>query len=321
MKLPPKWIYLIEGLIHMYRLSSINTTPTENLRAEVEQRTSYTLDRCELNIFETHKRVEKIRLTFEGLAITSMLKGKKVLHSTGDGKPLNYLPGESFIVPMDAEMVIDFPEANYSNPTQCTALVIENDYLQRHLQYINEMYPKEGREWNLDLQRLWLQNDEAIASLSNRLIRIFSGKDPLKDILVDIKLKELILSIVRLQNFNQLQSGGPAETVNERFRAVIEYIRRNITSTIDTKDLSRMACMSKSVFYRTFNNEFGVPPTQMILTEKIRYAKALMATEKVKVKEICFALGFSDPNYFSRVFRKMEGISPLEYIQKVQGEN
>lgn len=314
------WLNLIV-YEYMYRLSSINTTPTDNLRAEVEQRTSYTLDRCELNVFETHKKVEKIKLTFDGLAITSMLRGKKVLHSTDDGKPLNYLPGESFIVPKDAEMIIDFPEANYTNPTQCTALVIESDYLKRHLQYINEMYPRDGVEWNLDLQRLWLQNDESIAFLSNRLIRIFSGKDPLKDILVDIKLKELLLSIVRLQNYNELQNFGSLNPVNERFRAVIEYIRRNITSTIDTKDLSRMACMSKSVFYRTFSNEFGIAPTQMILSEKVKYAKTLMVTEKVKVKEICFALGFSDPNYFSRVFKKIEGITPLEYIQKIQDEN
>jgi AraC-like DNA-binding protein len=247
-----------------------------------------------------------------------MLRGKKVLHDSATNTPLNYLPGESFILKADAEMVIDFPEANHANPTQCTALVIDNDYLKKQLTYINENFPKERElsdEWDMNIDQLWLQNDEKIAILGNRLIKIFSGNDPLKDILVDIKLKELMVSIMRLQNFNQLSDTQQNNHVNERFRAVIEYIRRNITSTFNTSELSKMACMSKSVFYRAFTNEFGLPPNQLILNEKIRFAKAMMQNEQVKIKEVCFAAGFSDPNYFSRIFKKIEGVSPLEYLQ------
>ena len=306
----------------MYQLTSIHTTSVDKLRTEVEQRTTYALNRCELNIFETHKKVENIRLTFEGFTITSMLKGKKILHSGKEKARLDYLPGESFILPSNSEMIIDFPEANYTNPTQCTALVIENGYLQKQLEYINDTFPRDkesGGSWNLSLDQLWLQNDETIASLGNRLIRIFSGNDPLKDILVDIKLKELVLSIMRLQNYGLLSNPSAATgRTNERFKAVIEYIRRNITSVIDAKELSKMACMSKSVFYRTFTNEFGVPPGKMILGEKIKHAKTLMVADNMKIKEICFALGFSDPNYFSRAFKKAEGVTPGEYLVKVK---
>ncbi len=296
----------------------VNTTPIDRLKTEVENRTTYAINNCALSIFETHKKAENVRLTFDGFTITSMLRGKKVLHDSATNTPLNYLPGESFILKADAEMVIDFPEANHANPTQCTALVIDNDYLKKQLTYINENFPKERElsdEWDMNIDQLWLQNDEKIAILGNRLIKIFSGNDPLKDILVDIKLKELMVSIMRLQNFNQLSDTQQNNHVNERFRAVIEYIRRNITSTFNTSELSKMACMSKSVFYRAFTNEFGLPPNQLILNEKIRFAKAMMQNEQVKIKEVCFAAGFSDPNYFSRIFKKIEGVSPLEYLQ------
>jgi AraC-like DNA-binding protein len=306
----------------MFQLSPLNTTSIDKLKEEVEQRTTYALKKCELNIFETHKKVENIRLTFEGFTITSMLKGKKVLHSYGAQNTINYLPGESFILPSNSEMIIDFPDADYSNPTQCTALVIENAYLQKQLEYINDVFPRDeesGGIWNLNKDQLWLQNDETIANIGNRLIRIFSGNDPLKDILVDIKLKELVLSLMRLQNYGLISSGlNNNGKTNERFKAVIEYIRRNITSSIDTKELGKMACMSKSVFYRTFINEFGMPPGRMILNEKIRYAKTLMVSGNLKIKEICFALGFSDPNYFSRAFKKMEGVTPGEYLSKIK---
>jgi AraC-like DNA-binding protein len=307
----------------MFHISEIGSSDPKKLVAEVKQKTTYALNKCELSVFETHKQAENIRLTFHGLAITSMIKGKKVLRSETSGTAREYLPGETFILPSQSEMIIDFPEADYSNPTQCTALVIENAYLQKQIEYINDNFPRDkelGNEWNLNYDHLWLQNDETIASLSNRLIRIFSGNDPLKDILVDIKLKELVLSIMRLQNYDLLheEPGKNSFKVNERFNAVIEFIRSNITSTIDTKDLSKMACMSKSVFYRAFTNEFGVPPNKMILGEKIKYAKSLMASENVKIKEICFALGFSDPNYFSRVFKQQVGITPGEYLHNMK---
>lgn len=308
----------------MHQLSQVNTTAIDKLKTEVEQKTTYTLNQCELNIFETHKKAENIKLTFEGFTITSMLKGKKLLHANDGGNTLNYMPGESFILPAQKEMIIDFPEANYNNPTQCTALVIDNGYLQKQLEYINDTYRRDnetGEDWHLNIDQLWLQNDESIAQLGSRLIRIFSGNDPLKDILVDLRLKELVLSIMRLQNYNRLSDhkhlAGKSK-VNERFSAVIEYIRRNITAPIHAKELSRMACMSKSVFYRTFTNEFGVPPSKMILAEKIKHAKVLMSSENIKIKEICFALGFSDPNYFSRVFKKLEGITPGEYLNRLQ---
>lgn len=303
---------------------NISTTRLEKLTTDVEQKTSFTLDRCELNIFETHRRVENVRLTFDGFTVTSMLKGKKVLHETSTGHVKNYLPGESYIMRPDNEMVIDFPEAHYHNPTQCTALVIDTDYLNKQLDYINETSPRFGETngtWNIDFNTLWLRNDEQVANLTGRLIRIFTGSDPMKDILVDLKLKELVLSIMRHQNLQSISQNSETEPANERFRAVVEYIRRNITSNFQSGELSKMACMSKSVFYRTFTNEFGMPPSKMVLIEKIKRAKTMMATENMKIKEVCFALGFSDPNYFSRAFKKLEGISPLQYLESIRGKD
>lgn len=302
----------------------IQPTAYERLSTDIEQKTSYTLDKCALNVFETHRQAENVRLTFEGFTITSMLRGKKILHGSGRDQYRQYLPGESYILRPDSEMIIDFPEAHAGNPTQCTALVIEHSYLKKQLEYINDLFPREhenGYDWELDLDKLWLQNDEQIATLSNRLMRIFSGNDPLKDILVDLKLKELVLSIMRRQNYEALSERQTEHAVSDRFRAVVEYIRRNITATIHPAELSRMACMSKSVFYRTFMNEFGVPPTRMVLMEKIRHAKVMMVNENLQIKEVCYALGFSDPNYFSRAFKKIEGVSPVEYLRQIRDKD
>jgi AraC-like DNA-binding protein len=307
----------------MYQLDKFKTTHISKLKNEIEQKTTFTLNNCELNIFETHKKAENVKLSFDGFTITSMLRGKKIIH-VNDTNGFEYVPGETLMLPSSSEMVIDFPEANYSNPSQCTALVIDNNYLQKQLEYINDLYPRDaefGNYWNINPSQLFLQNDEKMALISNRLIKIFSGNDPLKDVLVDIRLKELVLSIMRLQNFNHIDNPLiKVNKVNERFKAVVDYIKTNIKSDINALDLSKLAYMSKSVFYRAFTNEFGIPPNKMILIEKIKYAKKLIASTNYNLSEICYEAGFSDPNYFSRVFKKIEGTTPSLYKSKINLE-
>lgn len=302
----------------MYTLQPYRLTDIDKLTTEVEHRTTFTLNRCELNIFETHRQAEKVKLQFGGFTITSMLMGKKVIHDKDHA--FAYLPGQTLMVHEREDMVIDFPDAQHQSPTQCTALVVETEYLKKQLDYINEQFPRDdetGGEWHLNPQLLFLQNDESITQLGNRLIRIFSGNDPLKDILIDIKLKELVLSILRLQNLKlatHVESGK--QYVNDRFAAVIEYIRRNATGQMPIQDLCKMAYMSKSSFYRAFTNEFGISPHQMIMIEKINVAKTMLAMPEHTIKDVCFATGFSDPNYFSRAFKKQEGITPGEFRQR-----
>ena len=39
----------------------------------------------------------------------------------------------------------------------------------------------------------------------------------------------------------------------------------------------------------------------------------LLAEKNLSIKEIAFEIGYNDPNYFSRLFKKLEGVSPTEY--------
>jgi len=74
--------------------------------------------------------------------------------------------------------------------------------------------------------------------------------------------------------------------------------------------------MSKSSFYRAFTNEFGISPNQLIIRERLRMSKAMMLLEGTNVKDVCYAVGFADPNYFIRLFKKHEGITPGQFIKQ-----
>jgi len=292
----------------------MSLTPEEKVTTAVEHRRAFTLDRCELNVYETRKVTTGVHLTFNGFTITSMLRGKKVLHDVGGSDSLDYVPGQTMLVPTNGSMSIDFPDATPWRPTQCTALVIEQAHLEKQLAYLNEQRPMpDGQAWTVDPSRPFLQNDEDLARLSDRMVRVLSGTDPLKDILGDLLLKEIVLALIRLQNRADVFHNGADAPWNLRFKAVVEHIRRNLTEPISVQRLCDLAGMSRSAFYRAFTDQFGMGPNQLILHERINYAKRLLGQRDVPIKEVCYASGFSDPNYFTRLFKKVEGVTPGEF--------
>src|SRR5476651_2102317 len=100
---------------HNFKPELLPLKPEKDLRTLVENRSVYTLQHCELNVFETWKQSANVKLVFNDMVLTTMLRGKKIMHLFGS-EQFDYLPGESVIVPDHEEMVIDFPDADYQNP-------------------------------------------------------------------------------------------------------------------------------------------------------------------------------------------------------------
>jgi AraC-like DNA-binding protein len=283
----------------LHLLDNVSLTKRDNLQTLVENRSVYDLDRCELNVFETYSKSLQVPLTFNDFVITSMLKGKKVMHLM-DKTGFDYLPGQSVIVPPGITMRIDFPEAADDNPTQCVALAIDHDQIKKTINYLNEFYPKNSGldQWGLDYGQIHFNNNEEICNLINKIIRISTEMSKSKDILVDLSIKELLVRV--MQNQNHLNLASDKKLVNNKpLNFVTDYIKANLNQKISIKSLSDKACMSKATFYRLFKRELGMSPNDFILSEKI--------------VAVSFELGFSDANYFIRSFKKAVGITPGNY--------
>lgn len=288
-------------------------THEKSLKTLVENRTIFSLDHCELNIFETYQKSELVPLKFNDLVVSSMLRGKKVMHLFEDPS-FDYLPGETVIVPGNAEMKIDFPEATKTNPTQCIALAIDHTIIQSTLDFLNEKYPKEGRNnlWKLDHENYFFYNNVELAGTINKLIKECMGDSLTKDAIADLTLQELIIRIIQTQTTKRYEEDQYIN-ISSPIAPVIECIKSNIHQTINLKDLSDKACMSPTSFYRYFKRELGMSPIEFILNEKIKYAKKLLSNPKININEVSYATGFEDCNYFIRLFKKYEGVTPKQY--------
>jgi AraC-like DNA-binding protein len=77
--------------------------------------------------------------------------------------------------------------------------------------------------------------------------------------------------------------------------------------------LCRKAYLSRNLFFKWFKNQFGITPLQYINRERLKLAKQLLANTSYSVSQVGVQCGFKDTNYFVRLFKSAEGITPGTY--------
>lgn len=102
------------------------------------------------------------------------------------------------------------------------------------------------------------------------------------------------------------------------FDKVLKYIKDNIESRIEISELARISGFSEAHFCTIFKEAYNISPGQYINNLKLQKAKEYMTHSDLNISQIAYALGFQSVHYFSRFFKKKEGISPQEYIQKIK---
>lgn len=304
-------------------LNKIDLTHPKYLQTLVENRRVFNLKNCELNVFESYQETYRVPLTFNDFVITSMVRGKKVMHLF-EKPAFDYLPGETVIVPANETMVIDFPEAQTENPTQCIALAVDARYINDTILYLNDYYnsdPDQKRNWELQFNQYHFDNDTEVTDLINKLIRVCSSPDLTKNIYADLNLKELLIRLVQSQHLLQINTEANAASNHTRMHYVLNYIHEHISEKIEVDTLCRRAYMSRNDFFKWFKEQFGITPLEFVNRKRIKLAKQLMTDNKNSITDVSVQCGFSDTNYFVRLFKKMEGITPGSYKTCIQNRN
>jgi AraC family L-rhamnose operon transcriptional activator RhaR/AraC family L-rhamnose operon regulatory protein RhaS len=105
-----------------------------------------------------------------------------------------------------------------------------------------------------------------------------------------------------------------------RFRGLskaITFIEKNYTKPIYNEDLANMASLSTRQFLRIFKECYKYSPVNYIIQLRLKHACNLLKTKDLSLKDIAYDCGFSDANYFSRLFSSHIGKSPSEYRKEI----
>jgi AraC-like DNA-binding protein len=277
----------------------------------VENQTVFNLNNCEFSIYETHKAAFNVKLHFETMAFTAMLRGKKHMKLENKTGYFDYFPGESVLVAPGETMVIDFPEAD-ETPSQCISLSLNPEFIEESLNHLNYHSPKtdETSQWNVELDEYFLFNNPSLASATHNIMRIAMDDNSQKDIMADFAMKELLIRLMQTQARNMVEKNRFKH--KSRIGFVADYIRKNLHEKLSVDSIAKLAYVSKSNFFKMFKDELGTSPNEFILQERISRAKELLAGNN-SIKETAYQTGFSDTNYFTRVFKQWVGVTPKNY--------
>lgn len=93
----------------------------------------------------------------------------------------------------------------------------------------------------------------------------------------------------------------------------IEYIRKNIDSDLSLEAISKAIDVNPYVLSRQFKKETKQNITEYINIQRINEAVYIMENKNISITDIAYMVGFNDINYFSKVFKKLKGMTPSEY--------
>ena len=108
--------------------------------------------------------------------------------------------------------------------------------------------------------------------------------------------------------------GGEALTVYARQGAA--FLQQNYSRSIGVEEAARQAGVSRSCLYRAFQAEFGCSPSAYLIRYRIQRATQLLRHSTLPISAVAASVGFEDPLYFSRAFRRAVGQSHTEYRQQ-----
>ena len=297
-----------------FHLNKPNLTQENKLNTLVENQTKFSLNNCEFSIYETHQSAYNVKLHFEHLAFTGMLRGKKWMKLQNKSNYFEYLPGESVLVAPGETMVIDFPDAD-KDASQCISLTLNPEFVQESLDLLNFNAKKvdDSSQWNISLEEFYLLNSKPLASATNNIMRIAMDDNSYKDVIADFALKELLIRLMQTQARNLVEKNTLKN--KSRIGFVADYIKKNLHQKLSIDVIAKMAYVSKSNFFKMFKEELGISPNEFIIQERIKRAKEMLMHNN-SVNEVAFSTGFSDTNYFIRVFKQMEGVTPKIFQNK-----
>lgn len=108
----------------------------------------------------------------------------------------------------------------------------------------------------------------------------------------------------------------PPRYEEDEIDKVIKYMQDNVSKILTLQDLASYTHRSASHFSALFKHKTGYPPLEYFNHIKIQRACQLLEFSNMQIKELTYTLGFNDPFYFSRLFSKVMGLSPIDYRKK-----
>lgn len=131
-------------------------------------------------------------------------------------------------------------------------------------------------------------------------------------------LEVLLVRLMRRTDFS-LTPAPPRKRASKECATVRRYIDGHFKENITLDLLSQLTHVNKYYMVHSFSKEYGVSPINYLISRRIEESRCLLSDTDHSLSQISHMLGFSSPSYFSQSFRRLDGLTPMEYRKLKKG--
>lgn len=153
----------------------------------------------------------------------------------------------------------------------------------------------------IDFEKVHILTDTMIAEYHNR-------EDGFRTLLKS-DFMNLVVILSRAYSFCNNPEKGDIINIAKS----ISYMEHHYTEDITIEELAKISHYSKRHFMRIFHETYHTTPLNYIVSLRIQHACSLLKESRLSISNIALQCGFSDSNYFSRIFKKKTGLTPKQY--------
>ena len=171
-------------------------------------------------------------------------------------------------------------------------------------QYLHDFQQKTASFFEQILQLIWDEKPNAAREIENIILKLIQ--------LIQLRVNENL----------------PEDTldkISSRRHTLIEdavgFIKENLYRKLNVTEVAGHCCVSACHLTHVFKDVMGFPPIQYIQQQRMEQAKRLLGDESLCVFEVAHQMGYNDPYYFSRQFKKIIGFSPQIYRNHIRKTN
>lgn len=122
-------------------------------------------------------------------------------------------------------------------------------------------------------------------------------------------LKEFMKRIIEEMSGEENEGKKYSKPISESLKLIEERYNENLS----LDDISNAISVSKNYFCYLFKREVGMSLWNYLTMVRLKYARKLLEETNLKAYEIAFQVGYDNPSYFSKMFKRQEGMTPNEY--------
>jgi AraC family transcriptional regulator len=211
-------------------------------------------------------------------------------------------PGSIVLSSRGTEHSVSFPK-----PIERVVLNLEPSVFQHAI-------PENDRGRDVELREQWAVPDPQVEYIIRALEAELEAGVPGGRLFGDCLLCALAVRLSCSYSVSPPRGPKPRSGLpRARLNRVIEYIEENLDQKVALTTLAETAGMSAHYFAELFKQSVHVSPHQYLLRRRVERARKLLNHPEVTVLEAAVRCGFSDPSHFTKIFRRIVGLTPTGY--------